>query len=435
MNHFQYRDGVLHAEDVALPVIAEAAGTPAYVYSTATIARHYKVFDTAFAGIDHLVAYAMKANSNQAVLRTLARLGSGADIVSGGELVRALSAGIPPARIMFSGVGKRADEMDAALAADIACFNVESVPELERLNARAAAAGKPAPVSFRINPDVDANTHWKISTGKARDKFGIAHSQAHSIYAHAAGLSHIRTVGIDMHIGSQITELAPFDAAFARLREMIGSLREAGHAIDHVDLGGGLGIPYATDNAPPPDPAAYAEVVRRHVDGLDAKVVFEPGRLIVGNAGVFLTRVEYVKGPLTEGGGGGKIFVIVDGAMNDLIRPTLYDAFHELRPVAEPGERERIVADVVGPVCETGDYLALDREMAEVREGDLIAFGSAGAYGAVQAGTYNSRPLVAEVLVDGDRFAVVRPRGDVFDMVAADIVPDWLQDGTVADAA
>ena len=434
MNHFQYRDGVLHAEDVPLPLIAAEVGTPVYVYSTATLVRHFQVFSGAFEGIDHMVAYAMKANSNQAVLRTLARLGSGADIVSAGELARALAAGIPPSRIMFSGVGKRADEMDAALAAGIACFNVESVPELERLNARAAAMGVEAPVSFRINPDVDAGTHWKISTGKARDKFGIAHSQAHSIYAHAAGLPHIRTVGIDMHIGSQITQLEPFDAAFGRLREMIGSLREAGHAIEHVDLGGGLGIPYAADNAPPPDPAAYAGVVRRHMEDLDATVVFEPGRLIVGNAGVFLTRVEYVKGPLTEGGGGGKIFVIVDGAMNDLIRPTLYDAFHELRPVHDRPGAERIVADVVGPVCETGDYLALDRDMPAVTEGDLVAFGSAGAYGAVQAGTYNSRPLVAEVLVDGDRYAVVRPRGTVEDLVAADRVPDWLDDA-VADAA
>lgn len=435
MNHFQYRDGVLHAEDVPLPAIADAVGTPVYVYSTATLERHFNVFSGAFEGIDHMVAYAVKANSNQAVLRTLARLGSGADIVSAGELRRALAASIPPERIMFSGVGKRADEMDEALARNIACFNVESVPELERLNARAAAAGRAAPVSFRINPDVDANTHWKISTGKARDKFGIAHSQAHSIYAHAAGLPHIRTVGIDMHIGSQITQLAPFDAAFARLREMIGSLRAAGHAIEHVDLGGGLGIPYAADNAPPPDPAAYADVVRRHVDGLDAQVIFEPGRLIVGNAGVFLTRVEYIKGPLTEGGGGGKIFVVVDGAMNDLIRPTLYDAFHELRPVRD-GEAEHIVADVVGPVCETGDYLALDRSMPRMREGDLLALGSAGAYGAVQAGTYNSRPLVPEVLVHGDRFAVVRPRGDLDAMIAADAIPDWLEDaGGVADAA
>ena len=432
MNHFQYRDGVLHAEDVPLPLIAAEVGTPAYVYSTATLVRHFQVFSGAFEGIDHMVAYAMKANSNQAVLRTLARLGSGADIVSAGELARALAAGIPPSRIMFSGVGKRVDEMDAALAAGIACFNVESVPELERLNARAAAMGREAPVSFRINPDVDAGTHWKISTGKARDKFGIAHSQAHSIYAHAAGLPHIRTVGIDMHIGSQITQLEPFDAAFGRLREMIGSLREAGHAIEHVDLGGGLGIPYQRDNRPPPDPTEYASVVRRHVDGLDAQVIFEPGRLIAGNAGIFVTEVTYVKE------GEDRVFVIVDGAMNDLIRPTLYDAYHEVIPVdVGRAASERIRADIVGPVCESGDYLALQRELPMPRAGDLIALGSAGAYGAVQAGTYNSRALVPEVMVDGDRFHVIRPRLDLDALIGLDSLPPWLEDrsGSQGDPA
>ena len=423
MNHFQYRDGVLHAEDVPLPVIAAAVGTPFYVYSTATLERHYRIFTDPFKGIDHLLAYAMKANSNQAVLATLARMGSGADIVSGGELVRALAAGVPPSRIMFSGVGKRADEMDAALHADIACFNVESEPELERLSARATAAGREARVSFRINPDVDAGTHWKISTGKAENKFGIAQADAVAIYDRARELPGIRVVGIDMHIGSQITDLKPFDAAFGRLHDLIGTLRQAGHAIDHVDLGGGLGIPYGNAEAPP-NPAAYADIVIPHVADLDATIVFEPGRLIVGNAGIFVTGVEYVKTARRDGSG--KTFVIVDGAMNDLIRPTLYDAFHAMRPVREPGAEASITADIVGPVCETGDYLALDREMPPVGEGDLLAFSSAGAYGAVQAGTYNSRPLVPEVLVDGDRYAVIRPRGTIEDMVALDRMPEWL---------
>ena len=422
MNHFQYRDGTLHAEDVPLPLIAREVGTPFYVYSAATLRRHVRVFAEPFEGLDHLVAYAMKANSNQAVLKLLAREGCGADIVSLGELRRALAAGIDPAKILFSGVGKRADEMDAALAAGIACFNVESEPELERLSARAVAAGRDAPVSFRINPDVDARTHWKISTGRKADKFGIPFEDASRIYARAAELPGIEVVGIDMHIGSQITDLDPFDAAFARLSDLVEQLRGEGHRIDHVDLGGGLGIPYAADNTPPPDPQAYGRVVRSHVEKLGVKLVFEPGRLIVGNAGVFVCRVEYVKE--TEA----KSFVIVDGAMNDLIRPTLYEAFHEVRPVDESvSRRERLQGDVVGPVCESGDYLARDRDLPGFREGELMAFGSAGAYGAVQSGTYNSRPLVPEVLVDGDRFATVRPRAPLEDLLALDHVPDWLE--------
>ena len=430
MNHFDYRDGVLHAEGVSLSRIAEAVGTPFYVYSSATIERHFRVFSEAFEEIDHLVAYAVKANSNQAVLATLARLGSGADIVSEGELRRALAAGIAPERIMFSGVGKTAAEMDFALACDILCFNVESEGELERLSARAVAAGRDARVSFRINPDVDAKTHWKISTGKAENKFGIAWRDASRIYRRAAELPGIAVTGIDMHIGSQIVELEPFDAAFSRLAELVSHLRSDGHAIEHVDLGGGLGIPYKDDNNPPPDPAAYAQIVRRHVERIEAKVIFEPGRLIVGNAGLFVTRVQYVKE------GDEKTFVIVDGAMNDLIRPTLYDAHHEIRPVAATAySRARVRCDVVGPVCETGDYLALDRDLPLVKAGDLLALGSAGAYGAVQAGTYNSRLLVPEVLVHGDRFATVRERPTYDDLIGLDTVPDWLTDGAEEEAA
>jgi diaminopimelate decarboxylase len=421
VHHFAYRNGILHAEDVPVPEIAASAGTPVYVYSTATLTRHYRVFRDAFAGMRAAIHYAMKANSNQAVIATLARLGAGADVVSAGELKRALAAGIPPERVVFSGVGKTADEMAFALSAGIKCFNVESEPELERLSEVATGLGIDAPVSFRINPDVDALTHAKISTGKSENKFGIPWTDAPRTYARAAALPGVRVTGIDMHIGSQITELGPFDAAFGRLGALIGRLRADGHVIDHIDLGGGLGIPYRDDNAPPPDPGAYAEVVRRHVAALDCEVLFEPGRLIAGNAGILVTEVVYVKA------GADRTFVIVDAGMNDLIRPTLYEAHHEIRPVreAEPGA-ERVVCDVVGPVCETGDYLALSRPMPAAAPGDLLAVFSAGAYGAVQASTYNTRPLVAEVLVDGDRFAIVRPRVPVEDLIALDRLPPWL---------
>ncbi len=421
MNHFDYRDGILHAENVALPEIAAKVGTPFYCYSTATLERHYKVFADAFSDIDALVCYAMKANSNQAVLATLGGVGSGADVVSEGELRRARAAGIPPEKIMFSGVGKKLSEMDLALEEDILCFNIESEPELEILSTRATAMGKIARVSFRINPDVDAKTHAKISTGKAEDKFGIPWKDAPRIYAKAAGLPGIKVTGIDMHIGSQITDLEPFDTAFARLAELIEGLRAEGHEIDHVDLGGGLGIPYHEDNMPPPDPDAYAEVVKRHVTNLNARVIFEPGRLIAGNAGVFVTEVIFVKE------GDERVFVIVDGAMNDLIRPTLYEAYHEVRPVnIARGSSSRITADVVGPVCESGDYLAKQREMPKPRAGDLLALGSAGAYGAVQAGTYNTRPLVPEVLVKGDEFHVIRPRLSYEELIGLDSLPSWL---------
>jgi diaminopimelate decarboxylase len=421
VNHFEYRDGALHAEDVPIADIAAAVGTPFYCYSSATLTRHYRVFADAFADIDALVCYAMKANSNQAVIATLARLGAGADVVSGGELARALAAGVPAGKIMFSGVGKTAAEMDAALAAGILCFNVESVPELHALSARAQASGRKAEVSFRVNPDVDAGTHAKISTGRKEDKFGIPLDDAVAIYDLASRLAGVRVAGIDMHIGSQITELAPFDRAFGRLEGLIRTLRAHGHAIEHVDLGGGLGIPYRRDNAPPPDPGQYAAVVKKHVRALDCRVIFEPGRMIVGNAGVLVGRVIYVKET------GHKTFVIGDTAMNDLVRPTLYDAWHDILPVREPPVgAKRIVADLVGPVCETGDFIALDRDLPALAAGDLYAIGTAGAYGAVQASTYNTRPLVPEVLVNGADFHVVRPRIDAQTLIGFDSLPGWL---------
>lgn len=423
MNHFDYRQGILHAEDVAIPSLAAAVGTPFYCYSTATLKRHYQVFSDAFAELDALVCYAMKANSNQAVLKTLANMGAGADVVSEGELRRARAAGIPASKILFSGVGKSVGEIDYALSEEILCFNVESEPELERLSARAVIANKTANVSFRINPDVDAKTHAKISTGKAEDKFGVPWHDALRIYTKAAKLPGIKVTGIDMHIGSQIVELEPFDQAIDRLGELITLLRADGHTIEHIDLGGGLGIPYRDDNEIPPDPLAYAKVVKHKVKALDCKVFFEPGRMIVGNAGILVTRVEYVKA------GHDKTFVIVDAAMNDLIRPTLYDAWHEIRPVELAAiNTPRIMADIVGPVCESGDYLAKTREITPVKQDDLIAIDSAGAYGAVQAGTYNSRPLIPEVLVDGSNYHVVRPRPSYDELLGLDSMPDWLND-------
>jgi len=422
VNHFQYHNGILHAENVPLPVIASEVGTPFYCYSTATLERHYNVFSGAFSDIPSLVCYAMKANSNQAVLKTLANLGSGADVVSAGELKRALAAGIPASKIMFSGVGKKDHEMDAALNAGILCFNIESVPELQALSARAVALGKTAPVSFRINPDVDAKTHAKISTGKKEDKFGIPWEEAEGIYALAATLPGIAVTGIDMHIGSQIIDLEPFDNAFSRLEGLVRRLRDAGHSIDHVDLGGGLGIPYRGDNTPPPGPDAYAKIVSKHVKALDCTVIFEPGRLLVGNAGILVGEVIFRKQS------GDKTFLIADVAMNDLIRPTLYEAWHDIKPVIEPSASTQYgICDVVGPVCETGDYMARERNLPEMQRGDLFAILTAGAYGAVQAGTYNTRPLVPEVLVKGDRFSVIRPRLEVDALLAMDRIPDWFE--------
>jgi len=421
MHHFDYRDGVLHAEAVNLDTLAAAVGTPFYCYSTATLTRHYKVFAGAFADVDALVCYAMKANSNQAVLRTLAKLGAGADVVSGGELKRARAAGIPAEKIMFSGVGKTAAELALAIDEGILCINVESEPELALLSQIAAAKGRSAHVSVRVNPDVDAKTHHKIATGKAENKFGIPISRAREVYAQAAKLPGIHVAGVDMHIGSQITDLDPFGSAFALLADFVRELRADGHTISHVDLGGGLGIPYRDDNEPPPRPEQYAEVVKNATRGLGCRLIFEPGRLIVGNAGILVARVNFVKH------GDIKNFVIVDAGMNDLIRPTLYEAYHAILPVTEPGrDARRIRADVVGPVCESGDFLALDRDLPEPAPGALLAVMSAGAYGAVQAGTYNTRPLVPEVLVNGAEWALVRPRVEVDALIALDRMPDWL---------
>ncbi len=421
MDHFQYRDGALFAEDVSLATIAEAVGTPVYVYSAATLRRHYRVFTQAFAGRKHLVCYAMKANSNQAVLRLLADMGAGMDIVSGGELARAKAAGVPGEKIIFSGVGKTDEEIRAALDCGIFCFNVESLPELRRISEVAAARGQTAPVSLRINPDVDAKTHEKISTGKAEDKFGIPWMAARAAYAEAASLPGVMVKGVAMHIGSQITTLEPFEKAFGLLAELVALLRADGHEISHVDLGGGLGVPYHGETDEPPHPRDYAQMVERTLGHLDVTYVFEPGRMIAGNAGVLLGRVIFVKETET------KTFVISDIGMNDLMRPTLYEAFHHIRPLKEPDARTpRRVVDVVGPVCETGDYIARDRELPEMARGDLFAVMTAGAYGAVMSNTYNTRPLTPEVLVDGDRYAVVRPRLEVQDIIALDRLPEWI---------
>jgi diaminopimelate decarboxylase len=421
MHYFAYRDGVLHAEAVNLADLAQAVGTPFYCYSSATLRRHYQVFRDAFADVPALVCYAMKANSNQAVIKTLAELGAGADVVSGGELRRARLAGIAPDKIMFSGIGKTPAELALAVDEGILCVNIESEAELELLSSIADGKGRTARISVRVNPDVDAKTHAKIATGRAEDKFGIPISRAREVYARAAKLRSLEVTGVDMHIGSQITALEPFGDAFALLSDFVRTLRADGHIIRHIDLGGGLGIPYREDNEPPPAPDAYADVVKRATRDLGCTLILEPGRLIVGNAGILVTRVLYLKP------GESKTFVIVDAGMNDLIRPTLYQAHHEIRPVRQPLETARaIAADVVGPVCESGDFLALDRGMAEPQPGDLLAVMSAGAYGAVQAGTYNTRPLVPEVLVREGEWALVRPRVEIADLIALDRMPPWL---------
>jgi len=420
MHHFAYRSGGLHAEAVDLTTIADAVGTPFYCYSSATLERHYRVFADAFADVPALVCYAVKANSNQAVIATLARLGAGADVVSGGELKRALAAGIPAQKIMFSGIGKTAAELALAVETGILCVNVESEPELEALSQVATSKGRSVDISIRVNPDVDAKTHAKIATGKAENKFGIPISRAREVYRHAARLPGLHVAGVDMHIGSQITELSPFADAFALLSDFVRELRADGHAITHVDLGGGLGIPYREGDETPPDPAAYAAVVKAATKGLGCKLIFEPGRLIVGNAGILVTRVIYVKR------GEAKTFVIVDAAMNDLIRPTLYEAHHDIIPVRPPSGGAWIRADIVGPVCETGDYLALNRDLPEPKLGDLLAVMTAGAYGAVQAGTYNTRALVPEVLVKGDAWSLVRPRLEADALIALDRMAPWL---------
>jgi diaminopimelate decarboxylase len=427
MHHFDYRNGVLHAEDVDLIALADQVGTPFYCYSTATLERHYRVFAEAFADVAAMVCFSLKANSNQAVIATLARLGAGADIVSGGELKRALAAGVPADKIVFSSVGKTRAEMAAALDAGIFCFNVENEPELEALSEVAAGMNRKAPVAVRVNPDVDAKTHRKISTGKAENKFGVPLSRAHAVYARAAQLRGIRVDGVDMHIGSQITELAPFENAAALVAELARELMARGHKLRHLNLGGGLGIPYRAGETPPL-PKDYAAAIKRHTRGLGLQLVFEVGRMIAGNAGILVTGVIYVTR------GESKTFVVVDAAMNDLIRPTLYDAYHEIVPIrATPAGAEPIVADVVGPICESGDFLALDRRLPAVRPGDLLAIMTAGAYGAVLASTYNTRPLVPEVLVRGKDAAVVRQRLDTDALIALDRLPPWLAENRLAE--
>lgn len=419
MHHFSYKNGILHAEDVNLVTLADEIGTPFYCYSTATLERHYKVMDEAFNGTDHQICYAIKANSNQAVLKTMAALGAGMDVVSEGELRRALAAGVPARKIVFSGVGKTAREMALGLREGILCFNVESEPELELLSEVASRVGQRAAVSIRVNPDVDAKTHAKITTGKADNKFGISYLRAPEVYARAAALPNIDVTGVDMHIGSQITELEPFEKAFKLMAEMVETLKTQGHNIRHLDLGGGLGVPYRGSNDVPPHPDEYAAMVKRTLGHLNLKYMMEPGRMIVGNAGIMVTRVIYVKE------NEGRKFVIQDGAMNDLIRPTLYDAYHEILAINESRNETPMEADIVGPVCETGDYLAKERRLPKVVQGDLLAVMTAGAYGAVQASAYNSRPLIAEVLVKDDKWSVVRERQTYEDLIGADNLAPW----------
>jgi diaminopimelate decarboxylase len=421
MDHFLYKNGVLHAEDVPVPEIAGLAGTPFYVYSAATLTRHYRVFEEALAGMDHLICFAVKANSNLAVLRLLANLGAGMDVVSGGEYRRAKAAGVPGERIVFSGVGKTREEMRLALEGGVRQFNVESEPELHALSQVAQAMGTGAKIALRVNPDVDARTHAKIATGKSENKFGVPIARAREVYALAASLPCIEVVGVDVHIGSQLTELEPYENAFAKVAALTGALRTDGHNIRRLDLGGGLGIPYQRSNEQPPLPFDYGEVIRRTVGDLGCEIEIEPGRLIAGNAGLLVASVIYRKV------GEGRDFLILDAAMNDLIRPAMYDAWHDIVPVVEPepGVMQAPV-DIVGPVCETGDTFARGRNMPPFAESDLVAFRSAGAYGAVMASEYNTRPLVPEVLVSGDQFAVVRPRPDFDEILKRDIMPDWI---------
>jgi diaminopimelate decarboxylase len=422
MHHFTYRHGILHAEDIDLADLAATVGTPFYCYSTATLERHYRVFADAFVGLDAEVCYSVKANSNLGVLATLARAGAGMDVVSEGELRRVFAVGVAPEKIAFSGVGKTREEMAFAIERGIFAFNVESEPELRALSGIAASLGASARIALRVNPDVDARTHHKIATGKAENKFGVSFADALALYRLARALPNTEPRGVHMHIGSQITDLDPFRNAFALLKELVGELRADGFAVDFVNLGGGLGVPYRNDEPAPPLPSAYGKLVRDTVGDLGCKLLFEPGRLIAANAGILVSRVVYVKH------GEPKTFTIVDAAMNDLIRPTLYDAYHEIWPVAESApDAASITSDVVGPVCETGDYLALGRTLPELHAGDLVAVMTAGAYGAVLASQYNSRLLVPEVLVAGGKYAVTRPRPSYGEMLAAERLPDLLK--------
>ncbi|MFC4218029.1 diaminopimelate decarboxylase [Pseudophaeobacter arcticus] len=421
MDHFLYRDGALYAEDVPVAEIAAAVGTPFYVYSTATLQRHFRLFDEALAGMDHLVCYAMKAASNQAILKTLAQVGAGMDVVSQGEYLRAKAAGVPGDKIVFSGVGKTAQEIRCALSGGIRQFNVESEPEMAVINAVALELGQVAPITIRVNPDVDAKTHAKIATGKSENKFGIPISRAREVYAHAATLPGLKVIGIDCHIGSQLTELEPFRKAYEKIADLTESLRGDGHDIRRLDLGGGLGIPYTRSNEAPPLPLEYGQLIKDTLGHLGCEIEIEPGRLIAGNAGLMISKVIYVKS------GEDREFLIVDGAMNDLIRPAMYEAHHDIVAVDEPAPGiENRPYDIVGPVCETGDTFAKQRDMPPLAAGDLIAFRSAGAYGAVMASEYNSRPLIPEVLVHGDQFAVIRPRPDFDEMINRDTIPEWL---------
>lgn len=421
MDHFLFRDGVLHAEDVPVPEIAAQVGTPFYVYSTATLTRHFRLFQEALDGLDHLVCFAVKSNGNLAVLRTLGNLGAGMDVVSGGEYLRAKAAGVPGERIVFSGVGKTAAEIRLALEGGIRQFNVESEPELRVISAIASELGLEAPVALRVNPDVDARTHEKIATGKSENKFGIPIARARAVYAEAAALPGIRVVGVDVHIGSQLTDLAPFEAAFLKVRELTQALREDGHTITRLDLGGGLGIPYARSNEAPPLPIEYGQVIRRTLGDMGCEIEIEPGRLISGNAGILVSSVIYLKE------GEGRDFLILDAAMNDLVRPSMYGAHHDIVPVIEPAPGvEQRPYDIVGPVCETGDTFARARDLPPLAAGDLVAFRSAGAYGAVMASEYNTRPLIPEVLVNGDQFAVIRARPSFDEILGRDTIPEWL---------
>ena len=421
MDHFKYKNGNLHAEDVALSDIAAEVGTPFYVYSTATLERHFRLFDDALSGMDHLVCYAMKAASNQSIIKTLAALGAGMDVVSGGEYLRAIKAGVPPDRIVFSGVGKTRAEMEMIVQGGVRQVNVESEPEMVLLDKVARAHGKKIPITIRVNPDVDAKTHSKIATGKSENKFGIPITKARDVYAIAAKLEGLEIVGIDVHIGSQLTDLEPFGLAYRKVAELTETLRADGHDIRRLDLGGGLGIPYVRGNEAPPLPADYGALIKREVGHLGCEVEIEPGRLIVGNAGLLVSSVIYVKE------GEGRNFLILDAAMNDLIRPAMYDAHHDIVPVQEPkAGADYADFDVVGPVCETGDTFARNRALQRLEDGDLVAFRSAGAYGAVMASEYNSRPLIPEVLVKGDQFAVIRPRPTLEEMINRDTIPAWL---------
>ena len=421
MDHFLYRDGALYAEDVPVAEIAAAVGTPFYVYSTATLLRHFRLFDEALTDMDHLVCFAMKAASNQAILKTLAQAGAGMDVVSQGEYLRAKAAGVPGDKIVFSGVGKTADEIRTALTGGIRQFNVESEPEMEAINAVAIDLGVVAPITIRVNPDVDAKTHAKIATGKSENKFGIPISRAREVYALAASMKGLDVIGIDVHIGSQLTELEPFRLAYQKVAELTETLRADGHNIRRLDLGGGLGIPYERSNDAPPLPVEYGAMVKETLGHLDVEIEIEPGRLIAGNSGIMVSKVIYVKQ------GEDRQFLILDGAMNDLIRPAMYEAHHDIIPVieAEPGT-EQTAYDIVGPVCESGDTFAKGRQMTPLKADDLVAFRSAGAYGAVMSSEYNSRPLIPEVLVNGDQFAVIRKRPTFDEMINRDTIPEWL---------